>query len=262
MTLTCYIVDAFTNQLFHGNPAAVIPLESWLPTELLQSMAAEHNLAETVYFVQTPDGYDIRWFTPKTEVDLCGHATLASGFVIEQFIDPLARAITFQSKSGPLGLTIENGIYTLDFPSRPPSATSPDEHLLTGLNIAPRQILAARDYFAIYETADEVRSLAPDMLALSRIHRFAVIATAPGDEPGLDFVSRFFAPAQGVNEDPVTGSAHSTLIPYWANRLGKTELRAKQISERGGELYCALDGERVKIGGHAVLYSKNEIYLP
>jgi PhzF family phenazine biosynthesis protein len=262
MTLTCYVVDAFTNRPFHGNPAAVIPLENWLPDDLLQSMAAEHNLAETVYFVQTPDGYDIRWFTPKTEVDLCGHATLASGFVIEQFIDPLASSITFQSKSGPLGLTIENGLYTLDFPSRPPSATSPDEHLLAGLNLPARQILAARDYFAIYDTAEEVRRLDPDMLALSRIHRFAVIATAPGDEPGLDFVSRFFAPAQGVPEDPVTGSAHSTLIPYWSNRLGKTQLVAKQISERGGDLFCSLAGDRVKIGGHAVLYSKNEICLP
>jgi len=262
MTLTCYIVDAFSTQPFHGNPAAVIPLESWLPDNLLQSMAFEHNLAETAYFVPTPDGYDIRWFTPKTEVDLCGHATLASGFVIEQFIDPLANSITFQSKSGPLGVDITDGVYTLDFPSRPPTATSPDEHLLAGLNLPPKQILAARDYFAIYETAAEVRALAPDMQSLSRIHRFAVIATAPGDEPGIDFVSRFFAPAQGVPEDPVTGSAHSTLIPYWAGRLGKSELRAKQVSERGGDLYCALAGDRVKIGGHAVLYSKNEIYLP
>jgi PhzF family phenazine biosynthesis protein len=261
MTLTCYIVDAFTDQPFHGNPAAVVPLDTWLPDHLLQSMAAEHNLAETVYFVQTPDGYDIRWFTPKTEVDLCGHATLASGFVIEKFIDPLATSIVFQSKSGPLGLDIEDGIYTLDFPSRPPTPTSPDEHLLAGLNLPPQLILAARDYFAVYETADEVRRLEPDMQALSRIHRFAVIATAPGDEPGVDFVSRFFAPGQGVPEDPVTGSAHSTLIPYWSDRLGKLEMHGKQISERGGTLFCALAGDRVKIGGSAVLYSKNEIYL-
>ncbi len=261
MTLTCYVVDAFTNQPFHGNPAAVIPLDVWLPDDLLQSMAAEHNLAETVYFVQTPDGYDIRWFTPKTEVDLCGHATLASGFVIEQFIEPLATAITFHSKSGPLGVEIRDGIYTLDFPSRPPTPCSPDEHLLAGLNLPAKEILAARDYFAIYDTADEVRRLEPDMLALSRIHRFAVIVTAPGDEPGIDFVSRFFAPAQGVPEDPVTGSAHSTLIPYWAKRLGKSDLRARQISDRGGYLVCAMAGDRVKIGGQAVLYSKNEIYL-
>ena len=261
MTLTCYIVDAFANQTFHGNPAAVVPLDNWLPDELLQSMAAEHNLAETVYFIATPDGYDIRWFTPKTEVDLCGHATLAAGFVIEQFLDPIATSIAFSSKSGPLGVAIKDGIYTLDFPSRPPSPTSPDEHLLAGLNIAASEILAARDYFAIYETAQQVRELAPDMMSLARIHRFAVIVTAPGDEAGIDFVSRFFAPSQGVPEDPVTGSAHSTLIPYWANRLNKTSLRARQISERGGDLFCALAGDRVKIGGHAILYSKNEIYL-
>ena len=261
MTLTCYIVDAFANQTFHGNPAAVVPLDNWLPDELLQSMAAEHNLAETVYFIATPDGYDIRWFTPKTEVDLCGHATLAAGFVIEQFLDPIATSIAFSSKSGPLGVAIKDGIYTLDFPSRPPSPTSPDEHLLAGLNIAASEILAARDYFAIYETAQQVRELAPDMMSLARIHRFAVIVTAPGDEADIDFVSRFFAPSQGVPEDPVTGSAHSTLIPYWANRLNKTSLRARQISERGGDLFCALAGDRVKIGGHAVLYSKNEIYL-
>ena len=261
MTLTCYFVDAFASQTFHGNPAAVVPLDNWLPDALLQSMAAEHNLAETAYFIATPDGYDIRWFTPKTEVDLCGHATLAAGFVIEQFLDPIATSIAFSSKSGPLGVAIKDGIYTLDFPSRPPTPTSPDEHLLAGLNIPASEILAARDYFAIYETAQQVRELAPDMMSLARIHRFAVIATAPGDEAGIDFVSRFFAPSQGVPEDPVTGSAHSTLIPYWANRLNKTSLRARQISERGGDLFCALAGDRVKIGGHAVLYSKNEIYL-
>ena len=262
MTLTSYIVDAFATQIFHGNPAAVVPLETWLPDTLLQSMAAEHNLAETVYFVATRSGYDLRWFTPKTEVDLCGHATLAAGFVIEQFLDPGATSINFSSKSGPLAVEIKDGIYTLDFPSRPPTATSPDEHLLAGLDIPAIEILAARDYFAIYETAQQVRDLAPDMVSLARIHRFAVIATAPGDEAGVDFVSRFFAPAIGVPEDPVTGSAHSTLIPYWAGRLNKTTLFAKQISERGGDLFCALAGDRVKIGGHAVLYSKNQIYLP
>jgi PhzF family phenazine biosynthesis protein len=262
MSLTCFVVDAFTDSPFHGNPAAVVPLDAWLPDHLLQSMAAEHNLAETVYFVLAPDGYQIRWFTPLTEVDLCGHATLAAGFVIEQFLDPLARSIRFLSKSGPLGLDIAGGVYTLDFPSRPPSPIHPDEHLLQGLNLEPSRVLAARDYLAVYDSADQVRALTPDMLALSRIHRFAVIATAPGDEPGVDFVSRFFAPGQGVPEDPVTGSAHCTLIPYWASLLGKTSLFARQISSRGGELHCVLDGDRVRIGGRAVLYSRNEIFLP
>lgn len=262
MTLTCYVVDAFTDLLFHGNPAAVVPLDAWLPDSLLQSIAAEHNLAETVYFVPSPDGYEIRWFTPVTEVDLCGHATLAAGFIIEQFLDPLASSIRFLSKSGTLGLDIAGGVYTLDFPSRPASPIHPDEHLLDGLNLAPSLVLAARDYLAVYDSASQVRSLTPDMLALSRIHRFAVIATAPADEPGIDFVSRFFAPAQGVPEDPVTGSAHSTLIPYWAAVLGKSRMLARQVSARGGELHCALAGDRVRIGGRAVLYSKSEIYLP
>ena len=262
MVLTAYVVDAFTDSVFHGNPAAVIPLQTWLPDGLMQSIAAEHNLAETVFFVPEGDGYRIRWFTPATEIDLCGHATLASAFVIENFIDPSLINIVFESKSGPLGVAIHNDVFTLDFPSRPPTAVSPDEHLLVGLNIQPEQVLASRDYFAVYATAQQLRELAPDMGALARIHRFAVIATAPSDEPGIDFFSRFFAPAQGIPEDPVTGSAHSTLIPYWAARLGKDTLRARQISPRGGELWCQLVGDRVKIGGRAVLYSKNEIYIP
>ncbi len=262
MTLACYVVDAFTDKPFSGNPAAIVPLDAWLPDETLQAMAAEHNLAETAYFVETPDGYDLRWFTPTTEVDLCGHATLASAYVIEQFLDPLARDIRFHSRSGVLGVAVEDGVYTLDFPSRPASPIVADEHVIAGLDIEPREVLAARDYLAVYDSEEQVAALKPDMRELARIHRFAVIATAPGKEPGVDFVSRFFAPGQGVPEDPVTGSAHSTLIPYWAGKLGKTNLRARQISARGGDLYCALAGDRVKIGGRAVLYSKNEIYLP
>ena len=262
MVLTAYVVDAFTDSVFHGNPAAVIPLQTWLPDGLMQSIAAEHNLAETVFFVPEGDGYRIRWFTPATEIDLCGHATLASAFVIQKFIDPSLTNIVFESKSGPLGVAIHNDVFTLNFPSRPPTAVSPDEHLLVGLKIQPEQVLASRDYFAVYATAQQLRELAPDMGSLARIHRFAVIATAPSDEPGIDFFSRFFAPAQGIPEDPVTGSAHSTLIPYWAARLGKDTLRARQISPRGGELWCQLVGDRVKIGGRAVLYSKNEIYIP
>ncbi|WP_031498376.1 PhzF family phenazine biosynthesis protein [Bryobacter aggregatus] len=262
MVLTAYVVDAFTDQLFQGNPAAVVPLEGWLPDPLLQSIAAEHNLAETVYFLSEGDRYQIRWFTPKSEVDLCGHATLASAFVLKTLLRPELTQVVFESKSGPLGVTISGDLYTLDFPSRPPAPVLADEHLLAGLQLPPQEVLASRDYFAVYRSEDEIRRLQPDMLELSRIKRFAVIATAPSEQPGIDFVSRFFAPAQGVPEDPVTGSAHSTLIPYWAARLGKSRLRAKQISERGGELECELAGDRVKIGGRAVLYSKNEIYIP
>ncbi len=263
MVLKAFVVDAFADRVFQGNPAAVVPLDRWLPDDVLQSIAAEHNLAETAYFVLEPTGYHLRWFTPGTEVDLCGHATIAAAFVIREFLDPAASSLSFTSKSGPLGVTIDGSRLTLDFPSRPPSPVAPDEHLLAGLASPPQQILASRDYLAVYSSAAEVLALAPDMASLARIHRFAVIATAPGDPgSGLDFVSRFFAPAQGVPEDPVTGSAHSTLIPYWAGRLGKTILLAKQVSARGGLLYCELAGDRVKIGGHAVLYSKNEIYIP
>lgn len=262
MTLRCYVVDAFSATPFAGNPAAIVPLESWLDDRLMQSIAAEHNLAETAFFVPQGDRYHLRWFTPASEVDLCGHATVASGFVIEQFLKPGTKEIVFDSKSGPLGVSIANGIYTLDFPSRPPQPVPVDPNVLAGLGGDPVEILASRDYLAAYGSQKEVAALQPDMLRLSMIDRFAVIATAPSSEPGIDFVSRFFAPAQGVPEDPVTGSAHSTLIPYWAGKLGKSVLRAKQTSPRGGELFCELHGDRVKIGGQAVLYSKNEIYIP
>jgi len=262
MPLTAYVVDAFTDKIFHGNPAAVVPLQSWLPDATMQAVAAEHNLAETVFFVPTSDGYHIRWFTPKDEIDLCGHATVASAYVIRQFLAPGLTKIIFESKSGPLGVTITDGMYTLDFPSRPPVQTVVNPHLLAGLDLPAQEILAARDYFALYSSESELSRLKPDMGALAKIDRLGVIATAPSDQPGIDFVSRFFAPATGIAEDPVTGSAHSTLIPYWAARLGKTTLRAKQISERGGDLWCELVGDRVKIGGHAVLYSKNKIYIP
>lgn len=262
MELRCYVVDAFSSTPFGGNPAAIVPLDSWLPDSLMQSIAAEHNLAETAFFIPKGDHYHLRWFTPGVEVDLCGHATVAAGFVIEQFITPGVQQITFDSLSGPLGVSIDQGVYTLDFPSRPPVGAPVDPKLLEGLGGNPIEALASRDYLVTYATQAEVQALKPNMLLLSEIDRFAAIATAPGDEPGVDFVSRFFAPAQGVPEDPVTGSAHSTLIPYWAAKLGKSKMRARQISARGGELFCELHGDRVKIGGRAVLYSKNEIYIP
>ena len=262
MSLTAYVVDAFTDRVFQGNPAAVIPLQHWLADELMQSIAAEHNIAETVFFVPIAGGYHIRWFTPVAEIDLCGHATLASAFVLKRFIVPALTKIAFESKSGPLGVEIAGDLYTLDFPSRPPTEVAVSPYVSSGLKLPAQQILAARDYFAIYASEEELRSLDPDMGDLSRIDRLGVIATAPSSQTGIDFVSRFFAPATGIPEDPVTGSAHSTLIPYWAARLGKAKMRAKQISPRGGDLECELAGDRVRIGGHAVLYSKNEIYIP
>ncbi len=262
MALRGYIVDAFADQPFHGNPAAVVPLETWLPDTLMQQMAMEHNLAETVFFVREGEGYRIRWFTPVSEVDLCGHATLAAAFVIAQVVTPGVVQVDFVSRSGPLGVSVRNEVYTLDFPSRPPQKVDVDPQVEPGLGGSPQVVLAARDYLAVYRTAAEVRALRPDMGMLAKVDRFAVIATAPGDEAGVDFVSRFFAPAQGVPEDPVTGSAHSTLIPYWAERLGKTDMVARQLSPRGGELFCRARGERVDIGGRAVLYAKTEIYIP
>jgi predicted PhzF superfamily epimerase YddE/YHI9 len=262
MTLTAYVVDAFAGEIFRGNPAAVVPLEAWLPDELMQAMAAEHNLAETAYFVREAEGYRLRWFTPKVEVDLCGHATVAAAFVLKNCLGMEGGSVAFESRSGKLGVEIADGIYTLDFPSRPATVVPADEFLVAGLGAAPQEVLAARDYLVRFDSEEEVRALEPDFATLKRCHRFAVIATAPGAEAGVDFVSRFFAPAQGIDEDPVTGSAHSTLIPYWAGQLGKAKLFARQISERGGQLHCELAGDRVKIGGQAVLYSKNEIYIP
>jgi PhzF family phenazine biosynthesis protein len=230
MVLPAFVVDAFTQKVFQGNPAAVVPLETWLPDSLMQSIAAEHNLAETVFYVPFADEFEIRWFTPTLEIDLCGHATVAAAFIINQFA-PASR-IVFQSKSGPLPVEISpDGKFTLDFPSRPPEPVEADPHLLAGLNVAPAQILASRDYLVRYETEQEVRDLKPSMNDLAASPRF-VIATAPGNQSGVDFVSRFFAPRAGVPEDPVTGSAHSTLIEL--SRVAAGAPAARQASQRSG----------------------------
>lgn len=257
MKIPLYQVDAFTRRVFAGNPAAVCPLDAWLPDEQMQAIAAENNLAETAFFVPENGEFRIRWFTPAVEVDLCGHATLASAFVICEKLEPVRQAVRFASRSGELVVTRQEGRYVLDFPARPPSPCAPHPRLVDALGTQPLQVLAARDYLVIYRDEEEVRSLQPDLRLLSEMDRFAVTVTAPGRE--VDFVSRFFAPAQGVPEDPVTGSAHCTLIPYWSRRLGKTILTARQISARGGELFCEDRGERVFIGGDAVLYLEGRI---
>ncbi len=248
-----YQVDAFTSELFRGNPAAICPLEKWLPDETLQNIAAENNLAETAYYIPNGNGYHLRWFTPGVEVDLCGHATLGTAHVIFSIRkESTAPRISFQSKSGELIVERDGDLLALDFPSRPPGEASIDPGLVNALGAQPKEILAARDYLCIFETEDEVRALKPNMERLAATDRFAVIVTAPGKN--CDFVSRFFAPAKGVPEDPVTGSAHCTLIPYWSKRLGKTKLHARQVSHRGGELFCEDRGERVKIAGKAVKF--------
>jgi PhzF family phenazine biosynthesis protein len=258
MPIPVYQVDAFSDRVFGGNPAAVCPLAEWLGDETLQSIAAEHNLSETAYLRQTAPGrYDLRWFTPAVEVDLCGHATLASALVVFDELEPGASEVAFDTRSGRLTVRRVDDRLAMDFPSRPPKPCEPPEDLLAGLRMRPQKVLTSRDFLAVYESEDAVRALTPDMLRLKRLPCLGVIATAPGRD--VDFVSRFFAPQSGVDEDPVTGSAHSTLIPYWAERLGKRHLHAKQVSRRGGELWCADLGDRVEIAGHAVLYSRGTI---
>jgi PhzF family phenazine biosynthesis protein len=262
MRVPLYQVDAFAaDEKFTGNPAAVCPLDDWLPDAVMQSVAAENNLSETAFFVPEGEGYRLRWFTPTTEVDLCGHATLASAFVVFGWLAPWRRGVTFLTeKAGPLRVTRAGDLLALDFPSRPPQPLDMSDAMAAALGKRPTALLTARDYLAVFERAEDVAALQPDFAAIAALDRFAVIVTAPGTD-GIDFVSRFFAPARGVDEDPVTGSAHCTLIPYWAERLGKTRLEARQLSRRGGALSCVLRGDRVTIAGRAALYLTGTISL-
>jgi PhzF family phenazine biosynthesis protein len=260
MQLPIYQVDAFTSTLFSGNPAAVCPLDAWLPDATMQAIAAENNLAETAFFVREGNDYALRWFTPAVEVDLCGHATLASGRIVFQFLEPQRDSVSFRTmKAGMLHVTRRGSdLLEMDFPSRPPAPVEAPKSLLAAIGGKPSAVLRARDYLVVYDSAAEVAALKPDFIALAKEDCFAAIATAPGEE-GVDFVSRFFAPAKGIPEDPVTGSSHCTLTPYWAKRLGKAELEARQLSRRGGALRCTLQGDRVKIAGRAVLYLEGKI---
>jgi predicted PhzF superfamily epimerase YddE/YHI9 len=259
MRLPIYQVDAFTDSLFGGNPAAVCPLEAWLPDAAMQAIAAENNLSETAFFVRDGGDYALRWFTPTVEVDLCGHATLAAGHVVFHYLEPQGETVSFHTlKAGTLIVTRRADTLVMDFPARPASLAPPPPGLFAALGGAPREVLRARDHLIVYDTAAEIVALNPDLAALAKVDCWAAIVTAPG-ESGVDFVSRFFAPAQGVPEDPVTGSAHCTLVPYWAKRLGKMQLEARQLSRRGGALYCALQGDRVNIGGRAVVYLDGQI---
>jgi PhzF family phenazine biosynthesis protein len=261
MRLPIYQVDAFTNTLFSGNPAAVCPLQAWLPDATMQAIAAENNLSETAFFVREAGDYALRWFTPGVEVDLCGHATLASAHVVFSFIEAARERVRFRTlKAGTLEVSRRSGLLTMDFPARPASPCQAPAGLLAALGGTPREVLRARDHLVVYGSAAEIAALKPDLTALAAVDCWAAIVTAPGED-GLDFVSRFFAPAQGVPEDPVTGSAHSTLVPYWANHLGKNTLTARQLSRRGGLLHCAFNDERVDIGGHAVTYLVGHIEL-
>jgi PhzF family phenazine biosynthesis protein len=260
MNLTIYQIDAFTKEVFKGNPAAICPLENWIDAELMQKIALENNLSETAFFVKNGDVYEIRWFTPTYEIDLCGHATLAAAFVIFEILKAENEIVKFHShKSGELSVERKDDILILDFPSRLVSPADAPQGLIEALGKEPKEIFKARDYFLVYENEQEVATIAPDFSKLLEIDAHGFIVTAKGDS--ADFVSRFFAPEVGVFEDPVTGSSHCNLIPFWAEHLGKTEMFAKQISARGGELFCELKGDRVKIGGNAVLYLKGEIFI-
>jgi PhzF family phenazine biosynthesis protein len=263
--LPCFQVDAFTDRPFAGNPAAICPLATWLPDELMQAIAAENALSETAFFVKRADGdFDLRWFTPLVEVDLCGHATLASGFLLLDRLDPGRTEVRFHTRSGPLLVTRAGDELVMDLPARPPvPADEAIDKLAAALGRRPVAAMRARDHMAVFERADQVRALRPDMAALAALETFAVVVTAPGGPPDddVDFVSRFFAPQKGVPEDPVTGSAHSTLVPYWAERLGRTRLRARQVSRRTGDLGCEWQGARVLLSGRAVLVKTGEIYI-
>lgn len=263
MTIPIYQADAFTDQLFGGNPAAICPLSEWLPEGTMQKIAAENNLAETAYFVKTPDGYSIRWFTPELEIDLCGHATLAAAHIIFTELGYDQDMISFETqKAGVLTVTKQGDKYSLDFPSRPPAPVALPMDLIKALGgKIPVEVLKGRDYFVVYESEEDIRDLKPDFNALAKIDAIGIIATAEGEADDVDFVSRFFAPAAGINEDPVTGSAHCNLIPYWAEMLEKDELHAFQISSRKGELWCTNKGDRVLMSGKAVTYLKGEIYV-
>jgi PhzF family phenazine biosynthesis protein len=259
MKLDIYQVDAFTSEPFHGNPAAVVPLDAWLPDDTMLDIAAENNLAETAFFVPNSDGFDLKWFTPTVEMDLCGHATLGTAFVLWNQLGYAQDSIDFETRSGRLTVKREGDLMVMDFPSRPAEPTDAPDGLSAALGAAPEKVLKSRDLLCVYNSEAEILALRPDFKAIKELGVHAVSVTAPGDRS--DFVSRFFAPAVGVDEDHVTGSVHCTLIPYWAERLGKNKLYARQVSQRGGELRCELAGDRVKIGGSAVLYLKGEIYV-
>ncbi|MDP8206465.1 MAG: PhzF family phenazine biosynthesis protein [Candidatus Electryonea clarkiae] len=261
MTIPIYQVDAFTNIVFGGNPAAVCCLEEWLDDEILQDIALENNLSETAFLVKAKEFYELRWFTPTTEVDLCGHATLAAAYVIFEFIESDKSLLKFSTQSGMLSVRKTDDMLTLDFPSRKPSEIPAIDDLTDALGSKPAELWkASRDLMAVFENESQIRGLKPNFEKLKQLpDTFAVIVTAKGND--VDFTSRFFAPRVGINEDPVTGSAHCTLIPYWSERLGKNKLHALQVSDRGGELFCEDCNDRVLISGKAVLYLKGNINI-
>ena len=259
MQIPIYQVDAFTGRQFAGNPAAVCLLQEWLDDALLASIAAENNLSETAFLVSRGESWELRWFTPKTEVDLCGHATLAAAFVILNRLERQRDCVLFDTRSGKLSVRRAGDRLAMDFPARPGAPCPQPEGLTEALGAAGSECYRARDLMVVYATEEQVLKLRPKMDQLMRFDCLGVIVTAPGQ--ASDFVSRFFAPAVGVPEDPVTGSAHTMLVPYWSRRLGKQNLYARQVSERGGELWCENHGDRITLMGQAVLFMEGTIVL-
>lgn len=259
MKFPLYQIDAFTDRVFGGNPAAVVILSEWLPDAVLQNIAAENNFSETAFVIAREGMSPLRWFTPTTEVDLCGHATLATAHVLFQENFPSAKRLSFETKSGILNVERDRDLLTLDFPSRPGKPVAVSDELVKALGAKPREARQSRDLLAVFDDEEMIRNMKPDMQRVAAMEAFAIIVSAPGKT--VDFVSRFFAPRCGLPEDPVTGSAHCTLTPYWAERLGKSKLTARQLSARGGELICELRGGRVLISGKAVEYLRGEIFV-
>jgi PhzF family phenazine biosynthesis protein len=259
MKIRQYQVDAFASRVFEGNPAAVCALESWPDDALLQAIAEENNLSETAFFVPSDQGFRLRWFTPASEVDLCGHATLATAHVLFEHLGYPGQGITFETRSGTLTVKRKGDFLEMDFPACPPTPCASFELLARALGRQPLEVLRADDYLAVFENEAAIRGIKPDFALLGTLDLRSVIITAPGSAD--DFVSRFFAPRLGIPEDPVTGSAHCTLAPYWAGRLGKRLLSARQVSKRGGSIMCELTDGRVLLSGSAVTFMEGEIAL-
>lgn len=261
MQLSIFQVDAFTDKIFGGNPAVVCPLDGWLPVDVMQQIAAENCVAETAFFVPMDNGFEIRWFTPEIEMDLCGHATLAAAHVPTKHLGYASSPIRFWSNSGELVVTTGSDLLTLNFPSRMPEFTEAPQIILDGIGQKPFEVLKSRDYVLVFESEAIIRQIKPNRMLLDQINidPGGIIVTAPGTE--VDFVSRFFTPQASIFEDPVTGSAHSSLIPYWAKKLGKNEMVALQLSARGGKLFCKDMGERVLMAGKAVTYLTGSILI-
>ena len=257
MILKIYQIDAFAKQSFEGNPAAVVPLDNWIPDKIMQYIAEENNLSETAFFVCDGKDYHIRWFTPKKEVDLCGHATLASAFVIYEILKKKIDEIKFKSLSGPLYVSRDGKLLRMNFPSQKPKKCGSPKILLEALDKKPKFCYSSEDYIAVYNTEDEIFQIAPDFEKLKRLDLRGLVVTAPGRE--YDFVSRAFFPKYGILEDPVTGSAYTQLVPYWSTVFEKTELKARQVSKRGGDIFCEYKNNRVFISGFANLYLSGEI---